>query len=49
MAKVRRLLSLPGIPFFLIAEGCCFVVMFFRWLGGVGTERIGVNWKHPYL
>lgn len=46
---MRRLLSLPGIPFFFIAEACCFAIMFFRWLGGVGTERIKVNWEHPYL
>lgn len=46
---MRRILATPGILFFLIAEACCFAIMFFRWLGGVGSDRIGVNWKRAYL
>ncbi len=46
---MRRPIALLGIPFFIIAEACCWMIMLFRWLGGVGTERIGVNWKRPYL
>lgn len=46
---MRRLLALPGIPFYIIAEGCCWAIMFFRRLGGVGTQRICVNWREPYL
>jgi hypothetical protein len=46
---MRRILATPGILFYILAEGCCFALMFFRWLGTGSRERICVNWKEPYL
>jgi len=43
---MRRLLALPGIPFFILGEACCFAIMFFRRIGGVGGERIKLNWSY---
>lgn len=32
---MRRVLATPGILFFLMGEGCCAAITFFRWLGGI--------------
>jgi hypothetical protein len=41
---MRRLLAIPAVPFFVLGEACCFVIMFFRWIGGLGGERLKINW-----